>query len=287
MKQKLLILYIFLIQGMLSAQTEIADCCRGCTGSSNCTACKNCSGCEHCKKRGGTCGACTGSGGTRIKTPPITSQKWGETSPIPKIEKPQKTTTIVNNDIVEAPFTGKVRKMAKTSVANGKTYSFDDVSEFLQWLPTDSYMKKLGINDNSPRTRDENYNIEIKKTSIIRIQLEKDNDIHITICDWEDEYTPINILTVEVSGLPNELSASYRSLLAARQQFYDEFSFFKTKKSASYKTKSKSPKVTLTGSLFFDYYHNRDNEDDEYNKLKHKSNTSFEIHPITWIERVD
>jgi hypothetical protein len=267
--------FLFFTQLVMSAQTETADCCGTCTGSSNCTACKNCSGCRHCSKNGGSCGACNKSGLPQIIKDPLPPSHF----PPPP--------TPPNYDVVEAPFLGKVRKDAKTSVATGRNYAFDGVSEFLGWLPTDGYMYKLGIGNSSPRTKDENYNIEIRETSVIRLKLEDDNDIHITICDWEDEYTPINILTVEISGLPDEMSNSFQELSSARKQFYNEFSFFVSRKSATYKTKSKSPKITLKGSLFFDHYHNRENENDEYTKMKHKTNTSFEIHPITKIKRID
>ncbi len=271
MKKNILFLILLCTQLIISAQTEIADCCGTCTGSANCTACKNCSGCRHCSKNGGSCGACNKTKpiyGTPIKQPTTIFQS-------PPLQP-------IYNDITDAPFLGKVRKDAKTSIATGRTYSFDDVSKFLAWLPTDGYMYRLGIGNSSPRTKDENYNIEIKETSIIRLKLEPDNDIHITICDWADEYTPINILTVEVSGLPDEQSNYFKELLAARKEFYEEFSFFVSRKSATYKTKSKSPKITLKGSLFFDHYHSRENETGPRN-----SKTSFEIHPITKIERID
>ena len=294
MKKYLILILLVTNQFQSFAQQEIASCCAKCNGSPNCRSCTNCSRCEHCNKNGGTCGACSDEGRSNSPQPPIYRVPSAR---VPTKEEKEifenKRNTVNSTNInpnygyEDAPFLGKVRAEAKTSIATGRLYSFENVTNFLQWLPTDGYMYRLGINNNSLRTKDENYNIAIKATSVLRIKLEADNDIHITICDWEDEYTPVNILTIEISGIPDENAEDYEALLKVRKQFYDEFDFMKMKKSASYKTMSKAPKIALKGSLYFDHYHNRENENDEYNKMKHKSNTSFEIHPVIYIERID
>jgi hypothetical protein len=148
-------------------------------------------------------------------------------------------------------------------------------------------MQKLGIGNNSPRKKDEEFNIEIKEASVLRLKVEPDNDIHITICEWADENTPINIMTIEVSGLPDRESGSFEALAAARKQFYAEFPFFVSRKYASYKSRSKAPKITVIGSLFFDHYHSKENQNEEYNKTSQRVSTSFELHPITQIKRID
>lgn len=281
MKQQLILLFLlFVAENIAFGQIEIASCCRGCTGSANCTACKNCSGCNHCAKNGGTCGTCSNRG--RIQIVPSPPKIIKDVSPTKNRNDEVYSNIDTYSSIIEAPFIGKIREKAKTSIASGVLKKFESVSDFMEWLPTDGYMYGLEFRSNSIRKEDENYNIMILKTSVLKIELENDNDIHITICDWQDEYTPINILTVEVSGLPDVKSRDYEKLLNARRQFYEQFPKFIGRKYFSYKTRTSSPKVALSGSLFFDYYHSKEN-----NTSKYSSKTSFEIHPIVEIIRID
>ncbi|NJN33242.1 MAG: hypothetical protein HC817_02305 [Saprospiraceae bacterium] len=60
-------------------------------------------------------------------------------------------------------YAGVARAGAKTSVAEEPTKYFDTVGDVLKNLPTDSYMRRQGLGDNSPRSVDENLNVFIKK----------------------------------------------------------------------------------------------------------------------------
>ncbi|MFZ4543105.1 MAG: hypothetical protein ACOYOA_03575 [Saprospiraceae bacterium] len=183
------------------------------------------------------------------------------------------------------PFTGVVRGRTKTTISKGSLRSYPNVQSFLKSLPPDSHMRSLGIKNNSPRLIEEDYNILVEKASIFGMSLEEDGDVHIVIGDWDTEISATYIVTAEISGLPDALFDSYAELKKSRTDFYAEFPFFKTKKYVTYKSKSKSPVVTIKGSLFFDHYHTPDNSSEA--QYRHKPKTSFEIHPVTSIRRID
>jgi hypothetical protein len=174
------------------------------------------------------------------------------------------------------PYTGKIRAGAKTSVSKGRLHTYDTVGDFLASLPTDGYMRKNGINNNSLRTRDEDMNIFIKNASIFHIKKEEDNDLHVIIGDVVDG-VKTNLLTIEIAGLPRTSSPDYNTLLEARKSIYYQFQSFFDSNKKSQLTRKPYPQIAVTGSLFFDNWHYAKNSDVT------RPNTVFELHPVTKI----
>lgn len=174
------------------------------------------------------------------------------------------------------PYKGKVRAAAKTSISKGKLQTYNTVGEFLASLPTDGYMRKTSINNNSLRTRDEDMNIFISNATIFYMKKEADNDLHVIIGDVIGG-TKTNLLTIEIAGLPSVSSADYSTLLEARKSIYYQFQSFFDSKKKSQLLRKPYPQIALTGSLFFDNWHYAASNDITRPK------TVFELHPVTKI----
>jgi hypothetical protein len=174
----------------------------------------------------------------------------------------------------EQYFTGKARKTAKINISGGDTLTFKTVCDVLEYLPCDSIMLQKGIKDNSRRLPEENLNILIDTAYLFSIELEEDNDLHLLIGDYIDS-VKTNLMTVEVSGLPDCRNPSYQTLLEVRKTLYDEYpKCFSGKKVRPTK---KFRKICIQGSLFFDNRHPATGK-------AHRPKTAFELHPVTYIE---
>jgi hypothetical protein len=178
-------------------------------------------------------------------------------------------------------YVGKVRAVAKTSIATRKTEFFETVGDFLATLPTDNYMRQTGVNDKSLRTVDENRNVLLKKAYIFHIKEEPDQDFHLLIGDLNEKGEKVNILNVEISGLPkNKTTKDYFFLERTRRQLYEKYPEFFTGNKKTFVPKSKFPEITVRGSLFFDSHHSPD----QIGSGAAKPKSVWEIHPVTYIE---
>jgi hypothetical protein len=185
------------------------------------------------------------------------------------------------SDVYLVEFSGTARASAKTSMATRKTEIFEKVGGVLASLPTDSYMRSIGVNDKSARTVDENRNVLIKKAYIFHITKEPDEDFHLIIGDLNEQGEKVNILNVEISGLPkNKNSRDYFFLERTRRQLYEKYPEFFTGHKKTLSPISKFPEITVRGSLFFDTHHTAG----QIGSGTAKPTTVWEIHPVTYIE---
>ena len=174
----------------------------------------------------------------------------------------------------EQYFKGVARKTAKINISEGDTLWFETVGDVLNFLPCDSTMKQKGIKDKTRRLPEEDFNICIDTAYLFSIELEEDGDLHLLIGDIIDSIKT-NLMTVEVSGLPDRRNPSFETLLEVRKTLYDEYPKCFTGKRV--RPTKKFRKVSITGSLFFDNRHPATGK-------AHRPTTAFEIHPITSIE---
>ena len=178
-------------------------------------------------------------------------------------------------------YVGKVRAQAKTSMATRKTEFFETVGDLLASLPTDNYMRKTGVNDKSTRTIDENRNVLLKKAFIFHISKEPDQDFHLIVGDLNEQGEKVNILNVEIAGLPKDKTTrDYFFLERTRRQLYEKYPDFFTGNKKTFAPKSKFPEITVRGSLFFDSHHSPN----QIGSGAAKPNSVWEIHPVTYIE---
>jgi hypothetical protein len=173
-------------------------------------------------------------------------------------------------------FEGKVRKTAKTNFSKSPIKTYNYVGDLLQKLPTDDHMRRYRWSFDARRVTEEDKNVRINEAYIYYIKKEKDGDFHIVIGDFY-EGQKVNLLTIEVSGLPDERNPSYAAILATRKALFEEFpNFFEgTQKSA--RPRKRFMKVAVEGSLFFDFWH------DVIDKNE-RPKTVWEIHPLSKIE---
>jgi hypothetical protein len=174
----------------------------------------------------------------------------------------------------EQYFKGIARKTAKINISEGDTLFFETVGDVLNFLPCDTTMQHKGIKDKTRRLPEEDFNVSIDTAYLFSIELEDDGDLHLLIGDIIDS-VKTNLMTVEVSGLPDRRNPSYETLLSVRKTLYDEYP--KCFSGKRVRPTKKFRKITLQGSLFFDNRHPATGK-------AHRPQTAFEIHPITYIE---
>jgi hypothetical protein len=196
---------------------------------------------------------------------------------------PDKLEIVFEKEASEAylnDFLGKVRAQAKTTRSERASKYYESVGNVLKTLPTDSYMRRIGVGNSSPRTEDEDYNVFIKKAYIFYISKEDDSDLHLIIGDIVDgEKT--NLMTAEVSGLPaDESSKAYFLLERTRRQLYERYPDFFTSNKKTFRPRTQFPEIAIRGSLYFDNHHSAG----QIGTGSSKPETVWEIHPVTYLE---
>jgi hypothetical protein len=179
-------------------------------------------------------------------------------------------------------FKGVARAEAKTHPSTKTTRNYKTVGDVLKNLPTDSYMKRIGVGDNTPRTPDEDYNVFIEKASLFYISKEDDQDFHLIIGDINENGEKSNFMTAEIAGLPKgeTNTLAYQLLERTRRQLYEKYPDFFTGNRKTFKPLSKPPEITIRGTLFFDNRHSAG----QIGAGAAKPNTVWEIHPVTFID---
>lgn len=224
-----------------------------------------------------------------------------KTIPIPEVPKPSESgktsptpSTVIDPDNLkvyfEKPtsavylneFKGVARAEAKTHPSTKPTKYYNAVGDVLKNLPTDSYMRRIGVGDKTPRTVDEDYNVFIRKAYIFFISEEEDQDYHLIIGDLDEKGDKINLMTAEISGLPKgeTNTFAYHILERTRRQLYEKYSDFFLGTRKTYTPRTQFPEIAIRGSLFFDNRHSAG----QVGSGAAKPNTVWEIHPVTFIE---
>lgn len=180
-------------------------------------------------------------------------------------------------DCTTETFLGKTRAGVKTSVAKAKVQTYATLDDLLKTLQTPEYMRKdsklVGNTRSEVRVIEENRNVNVKKCYIYFMKREPDNDYHIIIGS-QPTLENSSLFNVEVSGLPDPSSKSYKAMVKARNQFQNKFGQYCYD---SYQTFEVPVEVSIKGSLFYDIGHG----DGVVGPQGHRPTTSWEIHPVT------
>lgn len=172
-------------------------------------------------------------------------------------------------------FSGSARKTAKTSFATPTAFAgYVNVNALRVSLPTDTYMRTLGITNSSPRVAQENYNESVTVSYLYAIARESDNDFHMIIGD----NNPIadNLINCEASGNPSSKAASYKAINAVRMYLKNYFGTNFCGASGYTKFTPAIPVILLKGSLFFDI----DHAAGTIGPTGLRPNTAWEMHPV-------
>lgn len=185
--------------------------------------------------------------------------------------------------LLDAPFTGKDRKHAKTSIVHVPPETFASLQALVESLPDDDEMTdheppiaKKG--DDAERVEEEDHAVVVTAW-IYASRMESDKDFHLIVGD-DRPMANRTYLTCEVSALPRKSSSDYATLRNVRQQLKDIMGDFPTTK---YKVLPVPIKVKIEGSLFFDVDHPKGS----VGTGKHHPDTAWEIHPVTSITHVN
>jgi hypothetical protein len=179
-------------------------------------------------------------------------------------------------------FTGVVRKQAKTSLSTARTEIFETVGDLLVTLAPDGDMHayKPKIRQISPRVSEEDRNVYIKNAYLFTVKEEDDQDFHIIIGDLSATGEPINLMNVEIAGLPEDVnSKDFKILKKVRSQFYAKYPMFFDSNRKTLTCDPPAP-ISLRGSLFFDTQHSAGH----IGSKNFKPLSVWEIHPISYIK---
>src|SRR3954451_5054733 len=125
---------------------------------------------------------------------------------------------------VKAPgdnFAGTARKAAKLSISKAAVETFSDISGVLASLPTKD-PKKVSDDSKSGRIADEERNVQVR-AFLYAASRESDNDFHLIVGDDPKKGAGVQMMTMEISGLPHKNSASFARLKSARDTYKDFF----------------------------------------------------------------
>ena len=177
-------------------------------------------------------------------------------------------------------FKGTARKAAKLSLSSATTKTFNDLKTLVNSLPSHEDMKALGIKKTatSNRVAQEKRNVKVK-VFLYAASREDDNDFHL-ILGRNPDRTPELYMTMELSGLPPESSASFAKLKAARDAF--KAFFGGDLPGLSYDFYDPPIPVRIEGSLFWDASHATGQRPGP-KSLKSRMPVVWEVHPISKI----
>jgi hypothetical protein len=175
-------------------------------------------------------------------------------------------------------FSGLDRAVAKKSFSSATQYTYGSFNAFKNTLPTDAFMRSLGIprSSTSDRVSQENRNMYIKTSYLYAIKRESDGDLHMIIGDNSQSA----LINCEASGYPATVATSYPKIKAVKEAIVARFSTDFCGKS-SYTIFS--PPVLITGfkgSLFFDVDHSAGT----VGPAAYRPTTAWEVHPISYIK---
>jgi len=175
-------------------------------------------------------------------------------------------------------FAGTARKAAKLSISKAAVETFSDVSSVLASLPAED-PENVSDDSKSGRIADEERNIQVRGF-LYAASRESDNDFHLIVGDDPKEGAKVQMMTMEISGLPDKNSASFVRLKNVRDAYKD---FFKTDLPGfSYDFYDPPVPIEIEGSLFFDASHAQGPPPGP-SKLRPHMPRIWEVHPISKI----
>lgn len=188
-------------------------------------------------------------------------------------------------DCIGDAFAGQHRKAAKTSIFHGDPEEYDNVDSILSHLPAsdDAMINNPDISEDcsSERTSPEKHFVSIKTAFIYGIYREADNDFHMIIGNGEKGGNGMQLLNVEIAGLPDESSPDYQKLKEIRDKIISKFGDIQCKDNA-YKTADLIP-ISIEGSLFYDIDHAPGKVGFTKDGISYHPTTAWEIHPASSI----
>jgi hypothetical protein len=183
-------------------------------------------------------------------------------------------------------FAGVDRAQAKThEVTGGTDTSFTGFDAFYNsgLLTADAEMTQynppITKKPESPRVKEELFNISIDTVYIYGIYREDDNDFHMIIGNGRTG-SAMRLLNAEVSGLPGDTDDHL--LTAVREKIKARFGDI-TCKDGAFKPVGTLIPIQISGSLFFDI----DHKAGVVGFGVYKPTTAWELHPITGIVFLD
>jgi hypothetical protein len=175
-------------------------------------------------------------------------------------------------------YSGKARKAAKLSIPEADVAPAADVSAIIAALPADD-PKDLSDGPSIGRTADENRNFRVR-AFLYAASREADNDFHLVVGDDPGAEADVQMMTMEISGLPDARSPFFARLKSARDAFKGFFD--SNLPGFSYDFYDPPIPVEIEGALFFDASHASTSPPGPA-KLRPHMPRIWELHPISKI----
>jgi hypothetical protein len=203
-----------------------------------------------------------------------------------RFAEPSEPVTVVASGVSgDDTFTGKDRRVPKTTIMDVQVEEFPTVAQLLSDVLgkfSDDDMQGMGIT-RTTNTRVDAERRKVRVTGFIyAFKKESDHDYHVILGDGPDADVPV-YMNVEVSGIPvGGTKANRDQLIAVRNQFKEAFDLGASGPSRYLRPDQPIP-VRITGSLFWDV----DHPPGAVGPEDLKPQTSWEVHPVSAIEFLD
>jgi hypothetical protein len=177
-------------------------------------------------------------------------------------------------------YHGTSRKAAKLTIGTGALEVLPDLQALIGSLPADGSMiahhPAIADTAGSARVPEENRNVQVR-AFLYAARRETDNDFHLII-GRDRQLAPHLYMTMELSGLPPQASATYATMQSVRDAFTH---FFGTHlPGVGYEYYDPPIPIQIGGSLFFDVHHAVGPHPGP-SKLQPDMPTIWEVHPVT------
>ncbi len=204
---------------------------------------------------------------------PLTDR--AEESPTERILRSNRVGSTSQDD-----YEGNDRAAAKTTVSNANTEEFGSLRDLLASLPSDKSMREdheppLRKDADFGRVDEEQRNVTVEAW-LYAAKHEDDNDFHLLLGNTDSVRTGTNMMTAEITGLPQN---GFRDRLSKPRQAFKDY-FNGEPPTQRYKVFTDPIHVRITGSLFYDV----DHAAGVVGTGNYKPKTAWEIHPVTKIE---
>lgn len=184
-------------------------------------------------------------------------------------------------------FDGEDRRDCKITFATATQENYNTLPQLLQTLTKDDDVgKKITTTGPTSKRIDlEKRNVTVQKAWLYTFCRQTDEDYHLIIGSSPD-ISKAKFLNIEISGLPKTPGTHYNKIVKARKQFFDFFGYGYNDcvvKSYTVKFKNKPIPVSVSGSLFFDKLHYKQQGQIGPGWIREYGAkiTYWEIHPIS------
>lgn len=175
---------------------------------------------------------------------------------------------------MDFPFSGHLRRVAKTSIAAASVEEFATLEDLLDSLPPDDVMVKQRLAGEADRAPEELRNVKVRKAWLYAARIDDDQDVRLII-GTDPRAVPRFYLVAVATALPPPTSPAHDTLRAVREDIFEALGH--RMPGRAYGLLKPPVRVEITGSLLYE----AEQLPGSTAPQRLKSATGWEIHTIT------